>query len=178
MSDSLKIAEYLDATYPERNTVLVPAGTSGLQRAFMETVYEITSRWMSPLLIPRMLGSGGSTKVLSERSAKYFAGLVGPMASLPQLEGKELEEKWATAEKEMEKIASWYDGDSLFISGGEEPCFADFAIAAVFVTQRSLWGTKSEEWSQMRSWNGGRWGRLVDALKSYESTKDFDPKSH
>lgn len=179
VSDSLKIAEYLDATYPDVNRILVPAGTSGLQRAFMEAVFEITGRWMRPLGLQLLLGTGGHTGLLSGISTKHLASAFGLDLNTipPPLAGKELEAQWLNAEKEMEKIASWYDGDNLFIMGGDQPCFADFAMAAVFVGQRSIRGSNSKEWAVMRSWNGGRWGRLIDAFKAYESTKDFYPKS-
>ena len=165
VSDSFKIAEYLDATYPDTPRV-IPDGTRGLQLAFDDAAFSILMplfQFTAPL----------TSSKLNQRSAEYFSRTRAIMfgKSMEELYPGEdrREEEWKKVESGLEKIAKWYSQGSTFISGkSDAPIFADFRVAALLLWVRRLFGRDSTEWKNLASWHGGRWGNLVGSLEKYE----------
>ncbi|KAK1834282.1 hypothetical protein QBC39DRAFT_343773 [Podospora conica] len=59
-------------------------------------------------------------------------------------------------------------GGRVFVLG-ETPCYADFIVGGWLRLLRATLGR--EEWDEVRSWQGGFWGRLHDALEIYAEVK-------
>lgn len=68
------------------------------------------------------------------------------------------------------RIARWFDMDGISKTYilGREICYADLTIAAWLMPFKKILGESSEEWRAIRTWDGGRWERLMDAVVKYE----------
>ncbi|KAI4527143.1 hypothetical protein K525DRAFT_187462 [Schizophyllum commune Loenen D] len=167
ISDAHQIARYLDETYPDRRT-LFPHGTVGLQNAFV-------GEFINKVVFPSFpIALEGCYAVMPERTQVYFR------ETREKMFGKTLEEIWgdtAAVEKgwvDVKKGLDWLEGilqengdDKLFLLG-DTPVEADLAIASMF-----QWIIKASTpvWKDLKVLNGGRWGRLVDALRPYEGNE-------
>ncbi|KAI5884889.1 uncharacterized protein SCHCODRAFT_01164723 [Schizophyllum commune H4-8] len=161
------IARYLDETYPDSRT-LFPHGTVSLQHAFV-------GEFISKVVFPSFpIALEGCYAVMPERTRVYFR------ETREKMFGKTLEEIWgdkAAVEKgwaDVKKGLDWLEGvikengdDKLFLLS-DTPVEADMAIASMF-----QWIIKASMpvWNDLKVLNGGRWGRLVDALRRYEGNE-------
>ncbi|KAF8206893.1 hypothetical protein K438DRAFT_2013918, partial [Mycena galopus ATCC 62051] len=164
ISDSSKIAAYLDATYPDK-PLLMPTGTAGFHLAFEGAAH--------PLISPIYpYGLPASHKNMNPPSAEYFR-LTREEAWGKTLEnltprGEEDAIEWKKLEDGFDKIDEWIRAngpDSLYLTG-QTLCYADMWIAAYVLWIKLILPNKAEE---MMSWNGGRWARLLKALEKYET---------
>ncbi|KAH9053959.1 hypothetical protein EDB83DRAFT_2521560 [Lactarius deliciosus] len=51
---------------------------------------------------------------------------------------------------------------------GERETYADVVAACWLAVGRRIWGTDTQEWAELETWHGGRWGRLTRAFKRWE----------
>lgn len=76
--------------------------------------------------------------------------------------------------KEMQaafsQVAQWYeyDGVSKLFFMGDTITYADLVLAAWILPFRRILGVNSSEWQSIRTWDGGRWERLLDSVTKYE----------
>ncbi|KAF8492656.1 hypothetical protein JB92DRAFT_3002632 [Gautieria morchelliformis] len=187
ISESFHITEYLDETYPTPSTgALFPPGTKALQQLFYDHFYKNVVMVTIPMGLPELF------KHLNEGSHPYWR-----LTRKAMLGGKLEEvcpkgfEKWNGVWDELEK-GFWLacdsvacgltpqhlafgglaalldkngkDGNTLVM--GTHPTFSDFVIAA-FLEMHFL--LCPEERQRMRTWNGGRWGRLRDQCAKWRS---------
>jgi glutathione S-transferase len=175
LTDSLAIALYLDAKYPD-TPKLIPEGTLTFHKAW-GTAFNTNLDALWQFVMPKV------TWALNEPSAIYFRKrMLGmfkvSMEELYPAEGSDKrKEEWKKLEDGFGRIANWYgDGSSnednttfVFIRGGEDQvCFADMALGGFIIWIRILFGRESEEWKDVEKWHGGRWGRMMKALEKYE----------
>jgi len=163
MADSLLIAEYLDATYPDR-PMLVPNGTQTLLQAF---VMAVTNN-ISPMFRFSMLIT--CKEILSERSDVYMRESRNDLLQGASVEdiypkGEEAKVEWKKLEDGMAGIGQWL-GDRKFVMG-DRISFADFILGGWLRTFKTIWGAESKQWKDIASWDGGRWGRFLDNLEVY-----------
>lgn len=79
--------------------------------------------------------------------------------------------QWAKFKDGLGKVDAWYaksGGDGPFLLG-ETPSWGDIIVVSYLVWLRTIWGEDSSQWRDVSSWNGGRWARIVEALKRYET---------
>jgi len=95
--------------------------------------------------------------------------------------GKTLEEMTPVG---AEKIAQWAkfreglsrvdeslaktDAKGPFVMG-DTISWADFFLSSYLIYWKVVWGEQSEEWTDIASWNGGRWENLLQALGEYQT---------
>ena len=160
VSDSVKIAEYLDMTYPDTPRV-IPEGTYGLHLAFFDACAELYSP-IYQFAVPDM------NPKLNPISSEYLMGRYGNVVEMyPGEDTREAE--WKKVEDGYEKISKWFNQDSTFISGkSDTPIFADFIVAGVLIWLRKIWGVDSTEWKRITSWQDGRWRDMLGSLEKYE----------
>lgn len=168
LSESADIALYLDVHYLCTPKV-VEEGTRGLQMAFSEMAFAMIGECSRPLWIPLLLGKfDGKEALQNEPSVKYNLERYQVPSSLSD---EEREACLNTLKNEMGRVFRWYKHEEdVFISGGDKPMFADFCVGAALMTLRVVIGKDSLEWEAIRSWHGGKWRRVVDALKLYETS--------
>lgn len=160
IADSVVIAEYLDATYPE-TPKLLPSGTKALQAAF------IIAHWgalggMLEFIRPAAL------QILNPPSEEYYRRTkfrshtkAGPP------EGKERAEKWAKAKEGFDLIASWLEKSEGPFAMGDTITFVDFVVGGWLFWMRLGFGEESAEWMDIKGWHGGRWDTLLKNLEKY-----------
>ncbi|KIM41198.1 hypothetical protein M413DRAFT_445896 [Hebeloma cylindrosporum] len=167
ISDSIRIAEYLERTYPDTPQVF-PHNTLPLQDAFVVAFAgNLTALWN--FIIPAICDK------LSPRSEEYFR------RTREKSFGKAMEDivpkgevavaEWAKFKEGMGKIDAWYAknrGKGPFLLG-ETPSWGDIVIASYFLWMRIVWGEDSQQWKDVSTWNNGRWAGIVEALKKYET---------
>ncbi|PPQ82169.1 hypothetical protein CVT25_015109 [Psilocybe cyanescens] len=157
ISDSVKIAEYLEKTYPGVRSIFSKK-SAGIQTIFDEVLFTN----ISPLLA---LAFPDFLPMLTPESTPFMTAKVLEVGS------KNREEDWIKAEEGMEKVAAWYERkveEGPFVLGA---CMSwvDIVIASFLVFFRRTWGEDSEEWRKITSWNGGRWGVHSDIFREFEA---------
>ncbi|THH30526.1 hypothetical protein EUX98_g3656 [Antrodiella citrinella] len=163
ISDSSKIADYLEKTYPDRPT-LVPAGTRGLQAAFRAAVMSAID---IPLYMLCILPGGLN---LSPRAFAYYRttreAMVGKKLEEITPEGEESAKRWRELEAGLTKVATWFvaNGDTPFI-GGDVPCFGDVLLAARLAWPRAVWGEESDAWKRLSDFDEESFALNIKGLK-------------
>ncbi|PIL22627.1 hypothetical protein GSI_15318 [Ganoderma sinense ZZ0214-1] len=174
LADSAKIARYLEATYPNAAPRLIPAELDVFIAAFQDAFWGALGTGYAPVIIP------AAFDVLCEGSKPYFrqtreARLGGKLEELAPPGSEARGQVWAHLKKATGKIAAWYEGaaggkERIFVLGdGASVTYADVVVAGFFVWFKVCLGEESEEWKEMASWNGGRWGKLLAALEKYSA---------
>ncbi|KAJ7818321.1 hypothetical protein B0H14DRAFT_2373211 [Mycena olivaceomarginata] len=164
ISDSSKIAAYLDATYPDRPR-LMPPGTTGLHRAFEDaarTQLDPISRYGPP----------ASHKNLNPLSAEYFRrtreATWGKTLEELTPKGEEDAVEWKKLEDGFGKLDEWIrangEGSSYFM--GDALTYADIFLAAYVHWIRLV---LPEKWDEIKLWHQGRWAKLLKGLGDYET---------
>lgn len=168
VSESAAIARYLDKTYPD-TPALIPPETDALHAAFLHTFAALAKN-----LLPVMVRA--TSVQLNPRSEEYFrttreAMFGAKMEEVAPVGSEKRAEYWTGVEKVLHLFAEWLEADgkqkSFFL--GEKVAFADIAIASFLVWVRVVLGKESKEWTDVLTWDGGRWARLIDTLKTYEA---------
>ncbi|KAJ2912526.1 hypothetical protein MD484_g7885, partial [Candolleomyces efflorescens] len=168
ISDSPKIIEYLDRTYPNTPRIIAP-GTSILNAAFDSGFLQaVLKLW--PILAPNVVAN-----LKEESSNKYRRVLEGAMGmSVEQLkENKELQGTlWAAAEEAFKGPASWFKtADGKMKAGpwimGDEVSMADLTLASALAFVIVIAGEDSEEWKKINGWSEGLWSALWERTKPY-----------
>ncbi|EEB90096.1 hypothetical protein MPER_11745 [Moniliophthora perniciosa FA553] len=168
ISDSPRIAEYLDANYPETPR-LFPAGSHALQTAFCYTFERHHINYDVRFIIPKtLLILNPPSYVFFKEAREKQYGSIAMEDFYPK--GEEKKELWNKWKDEWTVVDGWLQknpsGDFVF---GETISWADFVIAGWIMWYRTLLGVDSEEWQDFASWHGGRWANLSAKLSRYQS---------
>ena len=166
VSDSTKIAEYLDKAYPDA-PMLYPSGTRGLQAAF-ESAFAAAG--FSPMF---MLIVNKITFDLPGPSSEYFKRTrTESYGKLDEIapEGEKREKFWKEFEAGMATVASWIEaGGSKPFLGGTQPVYADLQIAARLIFARNIMGKNSKDWKRVQAMDGGRWDRYMQRFEKWSA---------
>ncbi|KAJ3560829.1 hypothetical protein NP233_g10576 [Leucocoprinus birnbaumii] len=171
VSESYKIAEYLDSQYPDTPKAL-PAGTEALQAAFYS---QWDSRIWDLALVPIMIPS--VPNILSkETSLEYFhssrsAAFRKPLSEVRPV-GEEFDKLWGRLSAFLNELEGWYAKSSGKFLVGDAPSFGDFTVGGLFKALKIVRGEDSEDWRKLSTMNNGRWANLLGDLERYASDKD------
>ncbi|KAG7443970.1 uncharacterized protein BT62DRAFT_981875 [Guyanagaster necrorhizus] len=156
ISDSAEIARYLDKTYPDTPTA-IPLGTDAFHYAFNDALEnkfgalcQFTVVTTFSILNPRSQGFFRDTK---EKNT-----LDGRTLEEAAPKGVHKEKEWARLRNDFGKIDAWMKEDKYFM--GDVISYADFSISGWLLWVRIIYGADSEEWKDILTWHGGRWGAL------------------
>ncbi|KAJ7616184.1 hypothetical protein DFH06DRAFT_1107936 [Mycena polygramma] len=164
VSDSTKIAVYLDATYPDK-PMLMPAGTIGLHRAFEAAAHALIMP-LYPYALP------ASQTNLNPSSAAYFR------RTREQARGKTLEDlapkgeedivEWNKLKDGFGKIDEWIraNGEGSPFIIGEVLSYADMWVSAYVLWIKLILPEKFED---VKTWHQGRWAKLLQEMEKYET---------
>ncbi|KAK7054416.1 hypothetical protein VNI00_003614 [Paramarasmius palmivorus] len=168
ISDSPRIAEYLEANYPDTPT-LYPPGTHAFQAAFLDAFEDLhlkVSRFTLPKTL-NILNPPSYTFFKEDRERRRGRSIL--MEDFYP-KGQEKEELWKGWKDDWAVVDGWIrknpSGDFVF---GETITWADLVIAGWVIWMRIVFGVDSEEWKDMATWHGGRWSKLLDNLSEYEA---------
>ncbi|KAF5317833.1 hypothetical protein D9619_012631 [Psilocybe cf. subviscida] len=169
MVDSVPIIEYLEKQYPDKPTVF-PNDTWGLQLFFEDTMNKhVAPIW--PWIFPAVF------HILNPASQEFYRRTRENTykKTLEELvpKGEEAVDAWAKSKAGFSKVAGRYtkcQAQGPFLMG-EAVSWADFVLSGELLWYRCALGEDSEKWQEIRTWDGGFWGRFVDAMKKYEEVK-------
>jgi glutathione S-transferase len=182
IGDTFEIALHLDRTYPAGPQLFRP-GTVGLTAALNARVDEMFTKYValsdnmpfpkeSEEKIYGMFSSRFGLSSLDEmamsaeaREALFvgFENALGEFAKAYRHVGGTTDTVWratgtATAQAQKqgrEEVGPYLDGD--------EPVYADLIVGAWLAMAATC--MSEEDWKRVRSWDGGLWGRIHDALE-------------
>ncbi|THU86505.1 hypothetical protein K435DRAFT_805055 [Dendrothele bispora CBS 962.96] len=173
VSDSLLIADYLDKTYPDK-PILIPAGTRALHEAFLDALtpnFYPTMRF-SMLKICEILNPRSEAYIREARKNDVLKMLNAASIEDVYPKGDEAEVEWKKFEEGMKNVAKWMDSNERFVMG-DMISFADFVLGGFLQANKKMWGEQSKEWKDIASWDGGRWGRLLEDLQNMRETIEY-----
>ena len=169
VTDSIRIAEYLDNTYPNPlQAPLFPIGGRGAvylyDNFFMQTVF--------PTLIPIVLPA--ACIAFNPPSEDYLRKSLEPMlgAKMEELSppGQKRDADWHKVREAFGKLAEIYDknGRSKYFFFGDSFSYADAIVVGFLAWIRVALGASSREWLAVTKWDGGRWGALHTWTEEYQ----------
>ncbi|KAI0356413.1 hypothetical protein OH77DRAFT_1401026 [Trametes cingulata] len=168
LADSAAIVRYLEKTYPDTPR-LIPAGTDALHAAFNQAFKSVLGEDLHHVMVAAVANK------LPPRSEAYFRATreVRFGAKLDELAppGPKREKYWSGVQKAFHTYTQWLEADGtdkLFFTG-DKIAYADITVAGYLVWLRVILGADSKEWADLRSWEGGRWARFMDAFEKYET---------
>jgi len=165
IAESFLIAQYLDKTYTDK-PILIPKGTKMLQGAFiaavMKNIYPLF-QFTALKICENLLNPRSEAYFREARKNDLFCGMSIDEA-YPK--GERFAKEWEKVKTCMGKIAKWMDEESMFVMGNIVS-FADFVLGGLLMTAKTAWGRDSKEWSDLSSWDGRRWERLLSDLEEY-----------
>jgi len=188
ISDSLKIARYLDEQYPDTPALIrFPGPESGVlqtevvQAGFIEAFKATAIPSVLPFILPK------EVSMLNEESQDFLRSLLKVFFGrsveelTPERENGDWERQWAKVKKGFELVDTWYqqsdgagsDGNPSWVLG-DRISFADLGMAGYLRWIRTWLGEDSEEWKDLKSWSGGRWGTLLDRLEPQEGISQLE----
>ncbi|KLO18097.1 hypothetical protein SCHPADRAFT_136906 [Schizopora paradoxa] len=166
VSESMKIAEYLEATYPDKPS-LFPFGTYAPIHLFNEYFPDV----VQPGFIVFV---SAFTDKLNPPTLEYIRRTREPLM------GKKLEEMIPSPEEKVTLLAATKENfsklDAIYASNGAGkmyffgniPSYADLILAANLIWIMLSVGMESNEWNAISNeWDGGRWGTLLKTLEKY-----------
>ena len=188
IGDTFEIALYLDQTYPDGPTLFRPQST-GLTAAFNAQIDAIFTKHVALCELPfdpdikekchamfaKRFGRDPAEKLessLEQQQALWnsFEHALGELAKAYKHTGGTMDYLWRAEGSGEEQRQREPEGrvDAVFLDG-DEPAYADFIVGAWLKMFEAC--VKDWEWRWIRSWQGGRWGRLVDALQPWSEIK-------
>jgi glutathione S-transferase len=186
VAESYDIAQYLDATYPERP--VIPPGMTGLQHAFhlaiSDAIYEVCVSKSRLLFFTSLKQCKqalyeiiilGVHNILNPRSQEYFRRT--REENNIKLEerspvGPTRDEQFKSLQKGFTRLAKCYEkngNDSKFIMGNQIS-YGDFLVASWLLCAERAIG--QNEWDEIMKFDEGRWKRLLKGLDEYTSTDE------
>lgn len=165
VSDSFKIAVYLDKTYTS-GPVLVPAGAGGLLAAFQDTLGEKIESTLMPLLIlevRKQIPVKSSDWWLRTREERFGIKLedVVPVEQRPVV--------WEKVKAAFGQVGQWMDatgGGGQYVMG-DKLSWADVQIETWLSVAWIIWGDEKGKWKELMSIDGGRWKKFFEANKRW-----------
>jgi len=167
IADSVLIAEYLEKTYPNTPKVF-PNNTLALQVAFVDAfLAQINDLWKF-IRPATCLKLNARSRERYRRKCEEWAGKriedIAPKGEAANVE-------WAKVKDGLANVDTWYAKN-----GGEGPfllgvtvSWGDIVVGSFLRWVRIVLGADSQQWEDISSWNNGRWGRIAEALKDYET---------
>jgi len=160
ISESFNIAVYLDTQYPDTPRVL-PHGTRALQHAFAQQVSYRTAPNLRGFIDTAVL------EKLPERSQEFYQSTRD--VSAPR--GEDAVTRWDAFQKGLSSINKHYTEAREEIGGDflceNTPTFADFAVASALQWCYRGFGSESEQWKDIASWQEGKWAGFLQSLNKY-----------
>ncbi|KZV74461.1 hypothetical protein PENSPDRAFT_573097 [Peniophora sp. CONT] len=168
ISDSMRIAEYLDAQYPDTPTIL-PASTREAQMAFENNVRQPFAFTIFPIILMDFYNN-----ILVDQDKEYFrrtreAQFGAPLESVVPQDAAQRKARIDVVRAGLENVAkevAKHAGEGALFFGGDKPCFADIILAATFKSLTMGFGTEydlckailSNEWAAKFIHAFDKWG--------------------
>ncbi|KAJ1304028.1 hypothetical protein OPQ81_008436 [Rhizoctonia solani] len=147
VSDSFKIALYLDDKYPApKYPVIFAPHTRSLQHLIMSQYFPTISACVGPIFLPNM------PRLLDARSAEFF---------------KQARKKFVAFSKSVQ-LNDGTENEGPFITG-KIVSFLDFALGGLYYWIKNIEGEDSTRLKELLEWEDGRWGKHYQAIREIEN---------
>ncbi|KAF3915451.1 hypothetical protein ABW21_db0200282 [Orbilia brochopaga] len=169
VGDSFDIAVYLDETYPDQPT-LIPPGAKSLLKALNGQVDQLFTAHV--VLCLRNMPFNPETAAITRKEFCRRAGVSRWEDILQIAEGENRTKLLASLEKALSEepldglSKAFLNKDDGPFLNGKDPMYGDIIIGAWLQMYKIC--LPKEDWEMVRSWQGGMWGRLSDALDEYK----------
>ncbi|KAK5138156.1 hypothetical protein LTR08_004851 [Meristemomyces frigidus] len=192
LGDSFEIALYLETAYPSHPPLFRPS-TTGLTAAFNAHVDALFTRFATLCthapFDPRVADAvgamfaarvGAMAAELQQRAGAQPGGVkvlvafeqaLGELAKAYRHTGGTTDYVWragGTGEAQRQRAPTGLGEGGPFLDG-DEPVYADFVVGAWLKMMEA--SMSAEDWGCVRTWQGGLWGRVVDALDRWSEIK-------
>ncbi|KAG8731179.1 hypothetical protein FRC11_004808 [Ceratobasidium sp. 423] len=167
VSDSFKIALYLDDKYPApKYPAIFAPGTRSLQHLLVTQYYPTISDQIRSIIMPKML------HLFDARTVEYLHRHRGDR--LKPLPDDIAAQKWAEAREKFvafHKSVELNDGtkDAGPFITGSVVSFMDFTLGGLIHWIKNVEGEDSAHLKEMFEWQGGRWWRHWQAIQEIEN---------
>ncbi|EJD07729.1 uncharacterized protein FOMMEDRAFT_72472 [Fomitiporia mediterranea MF3/22] len=167
VTDSIAIAEYLDATYPDKPLLFPPgtkAATATLNHVFMQSLNPI-----SPIMIYEVYGTLNQPSQVYWRTTREAA--IGKKLEEFAPPGPDRDEMWKQCKEGLDTLAGFYDrnGEGKRFFFADTFSFADTIVIGFLVWIEITLGTTNEEWKAIAGWSNGRWGKLLESTRNLQA---------
>ena len=166
VSDSMRIAEYLDDTYPDR-PLLFPFSSRA-------PIYLFNSHLMSACVMPMVTLFIALTPPILGDSGEFYrkkqeARWNVNFETVIKEKKVELLETGKEAWSKLAVILGKNGPDAPFFYG-RVPSYADLIVVAFLLWMKVILGSDNVEWKQILEWDGGRWAKML------QDTQEFWPE--
>ncbi|KAJ3725169.1 hypothetical protein C8R42DRAFT_694978 [Lentinula raphanica] len=165
LSDSLRIAQYLDSTYSHRP--LFPVNLHAAILSFEDLWLDKVLRHLFPLMILPVylkLPTASQEYFRTTRELRYKKKLedIAPPRDHSRL--------WDQVRRGLDAMSRYMDanGKQGLFWFGDELTYADMVMVAWFVWVKRILGEETSEWKNIIQMNNGRWGRLMHYFQQWE----------
>nr|6J3H_A Chain A, Glutathione S-transferase [Gelatoporia subvermispora B]6J3H_B Chain B, Glutathione S-transferase [Gelatoporia subvermispora B]6J3H_C Chain C, Glutathione S-transferase [Gelatoporia subvermispora B]6J3H_D Chain D, Glutathione S-transferase [Gelatoporia subvermispora B] len=170
ISDSIRIARYLDKTYPDTPAV-IPAELEAFHAVFEDAFWDTIFMPLFPFLVPAacpQLNPRSEAYFRETREGKFGSILGGKMENWAPT-GPVRDDRWKALQAGFTKMAGWLsaDGQERPFFMGEKLCYTDIVVGAWLISVKKVFGSDHPEWLQVEKWDGGRWSRLVQVVENF-----------
>ena len=83
--------------------------------------------------------------------------------------GESAVQAWEKFKNSLQEIDGWFsktDHTGPFIMG-DVISWGDIIAGSYLIWMKLVYGEESQQWKEISSWNGGRWGNLLQSLDKY-----------
>ncbi|KAK2464957.1 hypothetical protein APHAL10511_003033 [Amanita phalloides] len=165
VANSLRIAEYLDKTYPDTPRVCFDGldEYNHIMTSF-KTLPELKPipRFTLPLVYERIINPASQGYFRRTREAAF-----GRKVEELVLTGKEREEAWNQVRQGFNIVDGWLQKNGGPYARGDQISIVDFVWGGPLMWCKILWGENSELWQDVLTWNDGRWKAYMENLEKY-----------
>ena len=163
VSDSIKIAEYLDDAYPSL-PALFPFSSRAPIHMFNDYFMSTAIQPMGLLLLsstPRVLNPRSEDYYRRTREAKFKVKLdsVADKREMLMAAGQEGWTKLASLLAKNGPDTSFFYGDT--------PSYADVIVTAFLLWMKTVLGPDSAEWATIITWDGKYWATLLKNMEKF-----------
>jgi glutathione S-transferase len=189
VGDTFEIALYLDQAYPDQPLLFRPL-TIGLTAGWNQHIDTLFTKYtifcvdmpFDPKVqdqVAAMFAKRAEAMEIPptpsetdhEKKWREFESAMGELAKAYKHTGGTTDHFWrltGTASDQAQRAPAGREQPSVWLDG-DEPVYADFILGAwLKMYEASL---PRKDWERMRTWHGGFWGRIVDALAPWAETK-------
>ncbi|KAJ7605039.1 hypothetical protein DFH06DRAFT_1253350 [Mycena polygramma] len=165
VSDSIEIARFLDATFPDTPR-LIPEGTAAFHYAFTDAHAATLSAFITYAL-------PASLPFLNPASQEYFRRTREELFGGRRLEdvlptGEAHTALWSEVKDALGQVDGWIrknGADSKYFMG-ETLCYADITVAGFLRWGKMVLG--KDKWDDIMTWHSGRWANLMREMEKYD----------
>ncbi|KAF8524592.1 hypothetical protein BU17DRAFT_63157 [Hysterangium stoloniferum] len=165
ITDSWKIAEYLDEKYPEPG-LLFPKGSKPLQSVFHDYAMKTILLSIGPILVTRVMD------ILNDGSLEYWrvtreAYLGAKLEEVCPKGSEKWNDTWKTLQKGFSEMAAHLDKngpDNDFVIG-TQATFADFILVSML---QIIYLVIPDEWEgRIQHWDNGKWKKIREGCAAW-----------